>query len=252
MSQNNSSTDKILSHKLFLQREYSISHLPYEREMDFYSTVKNGDIKKLDKIMLPLKNEQLGKLSENPIRNLKYHLTITVAMITRFCIEGGLPAETAYTLSDVYIQQLDTLRTEDEITMLHHKLIYEYANRMRRIKKQKNYSPHVLKAMDYIYDHLHEKIKLEDVADAIGLHKNYLCNLFKTETHITVGNYIIQRKIEAAANMLIYADYTPLAISNYFAFSSHSHFINTFKKVTGLTPNEYRKQNYNRHFSDAD
>lgn len=244
------STEKILSHKLFLQREYSVSHLPYERELNFYNAVKNGDIKTLKEIMLPLKNEQLGTLSENPLRNMKYHLIITVALITRFCIEGGLPAETAYTLSDIYIQQLDLCKKEDEITDLHQKIVFEYANRMKKLKKKNQLSVPVTRTMDYIYDHLQEKIQLEQLARITNLNKSYLCTLFKKETGITIASYINQRRIEAAANMLVYGNFTPQEISSYFAFSSHSHFISCFKKEMGITPTEYKKQHYRRHFDE--
>lgn len=103
MNKHLNNSDKSLSDKLFMQREENLFHLPYEREIDFYETVQQGDVNKLEKIFLPLKSKQLGHLSDNNLRNLKYHLTITIALITRFCIEGGLPPETAYTLSDLYI-----------------------------------------------------------------------------------------------------------------------------------------------------
>lgn len=103
MNKHLNNSDKSLSDKLFMQREENLFHLPYEREINFYETVQQGDVNKLEKIFLPLKSKQLGHLSDNNLRNLKYHLTITIALITRFCIEGGLPPETAYTLSDLYI-----------------------------------------------------------------------------------------------------------------------------------------------------
>ena len=107
------SRESTLSHKLFLQRESESFHLAYERELEFYDAVKNGDFATLQKIMLPLQDSKLGMLSTDALRNLKYHLIITVALITRFCIEGGLESETAYTLSDVYIQQIDTCNDKE-------------------------------------------------------------------------------------------------------------------------------------------
>ena len=98
-------SEPALSQELFRRREYSIYHLEYDKELAFYDAVKKGDFDLVKRLMLPLRNEKLGKLSENPLRNLKYHLVITVAMITRFCIEGGLPPDPAYTLSDFYIRQ---------------------------------------------------------------------------------------------------------------------------------------------------
>ena len=230
MKKTTQSTEKVLSHKLFLQREDNYSHLSYDKELYFYQAVKTGDIDLLNKIMLPLKNTQLGTLSPNPVRNLKYHLVVTIAMITRFCIEGGLSPEKAYTLSDLYIQQVDACETEDAVSDLHQKIVFEYAKRMKKINNQPVYSKPVVLLMDYIYDHLNERIVLDDIAAQLSLNKTYICSLFKKETGMTIGQYITKRKIESAENMLIYGDYSCSEISNYFGFASSSHFISTFKK----------------------
>lgn len=242
------SIEQMLDYRLFFQRENQISHLPYEQEIIFYDAVKNGDYKKIKEVMLPLKNEMLGKLSDNPVRNLQYHLIITISMITRFCMEGGLPAEKAYTLSDLYIQQADKCTTEDELTQLHKKIVFEYALRMKRLQKKEVISLPVTRTMDYIYEHLQDKISLDEIAGYLDYNKTYLCDLFKKETGTTIAAYINHLKIEAAANMLIYTDYSAADISQYFAFSSHSHFINTFKKQMGVTPSQYQKLHYRKHF----
>jgi AraC-like DNA-binding protein len=240
--------EQILSHKLFLQREYKISHLEYDREMDFYEAVKEGNAAKLKKIMLPLGSKQLGKLSNNPLRNLKYHLVVTIAMITRFCIEGGLPSETAYTLSDIYIRQADVCTGENEIHELHKKTVFDFAKKMKELRKLPAISRPIIKATDYIYDHLQEKISLDEIAAAAGISKGYLCDLFKKETSMTVHMYTTKLRVEAASNMLAYADYKPSDIGDYFAFSSHSHFIKTFRTYMGMTPDEYRKKHYRKQW----
>ncbi|MCQ2587121.1 MAG: helix-turn-helix domain-containing protein [Treponema sp.] len=240
--------EQILSYKLFLQQEYTNFHLSFDDEMKFYNAVKNGDFEELKKTMVPLTDKQLGKLSKNPLRNMKYHLTITIAMITRFCIEGGMQPEAAYTLSDIYIQQLDECTDFDEIFNLHREVAYDFTERMSKLKRNVGYSRTIIKTSEYIYNHLNEKLSLDEICDEIHINKSYLCELFKKETGITVFQYATKLKIEAAAKMLLYTDYEAATIGNYFAFSSHSHFINAFKKITGLTPNEYRKVNYKKHF----
>lgn len=242
------SKDNILSHKLFLAQEESNFHLPYDGEMDFYEAVKNGNFERVKETMKPLATEGMGKLSSHPIRNLKYHLVITIALITRFCIEGGLPTETAYTLSDIYIQQLDTMNDEDSIKQLHQELIYDFATRMQSIKKKIGLSRTVIRATEYIYNHLNEKILLDDLSEYLDVNKSYLCELFKKETGITISSYVIKLKVEAAQKMLESSNYEASDIANYFCFSSHSHFIATFKKYTGMTPNEYRNFKYRNHF----
>lgn len=240
--------DQILSHKLFLQREYRVTHLEYDREMEFYEAVKEGNASKLKKIMLPLGSKKLGKLSNNPLRNLKYHLVVMIAMITRFCIEGGLPSETAYTLSDIYIRQADVCTDEEEIHSLHKKIVFDFAKKMKDLRTLSALSRPVVRATDYIYDHLQKKIALADIAAAAGVSKGYLCELFKKETAMTVYAYVTKLRVEAASNMLMDADYKPSDIGEYFAFSSHSHFIKTFKAHTGMTPEAYRKQQYRKQW----
>jgi len=99
--------EKKLSHVEFLNREYNVSHLSYDREMEFFQNIRLGNIDVVRRLFKPLDSEQMGKLSEDALRNLKYHLIITVALITRYCIEGGMEMETAYNLSDIYIQSID-------------------------------------------------------------------------------------------------------------------------------------------------
>lgn len=237
-------TDSLLSDRLFYQREFHMYHLPYEQELHFYDSVKNGDIEELKKIMVPLDNSQLGKLSDNPVRNMQYHLVIAIAFITRFCIEGGMDKETAYTLSDINIQKIDKCNSCEGLSILHHEIVFDYARRMREISQQAVFSLPVIQCIDYIYEHLHEPISTQDLAAHTHKNATYLCGLFKKEMNTTLGHFIRDKRIEAAENMLKYSDYSSVDIANYLSFNSHSHFISVFRKCTGLTPREYR----NRHF----
>jgi len=242
-------SNEALTHAQFLHREYNISHLTFEKEFAFYNAVKDGNLNEVRRLMVSLHNEQLGCLSDNPLCNLKYHLIITIALITRFCIEGGMLPENAYTLSDVYIRKLDKCENEMEIDRLHEVVITDYTKKMKKLKKETVFSKPVIQVMDYVYEHLHEKIKLGELAESLGLNKTYLCGLFKKETGMTIGEYSMKRRLEAAQNMLVFSDYSSVDISNYFAFSSHSHFISAFKKETGMTPKQYREFSYRIHFT---
>ncbi len=234
--------DRKLSHIEFLNREYNVSHLSYEREMAFFHSIKQGDYAEAQRLFKPFNCEEMGKLSDDSLRNLKYHLVITVAFITRYCIEGGMEMEAAYNLSDIYIRSVDKCRTEDEINMLHREVVADYAQRMNIIRKQNRYPKTVTMCLDYIYDNLHRKITLEQLAELVKLSPTYLSKLFHKEVGITVSAYITKRRIETAENMLKFSDYSCLEISDYLCFSSESHFIHAFKKHTGYTPKNYREQ----------
>lgn len=233
---------KKLSHVEFLNREYNVSHLSYEREMAFFQSIKDGDPEEAKRLFKPFNSEDMGKLSDDSLRNLKYHLTITVAFITRYCIEGGMEMEAAYNLSDIYIRSIDKCRTEDEINLLHREVVDDYAQRMQLIRKQNRYPRSVTVCLDYIYDNLHTKISLEKLAEITALSPAYLSKLFHKEVGMTVSAYITKKRIEAAENMLKFSEYSCLEISDYLCFSSESHFIQVFRKHTGYTPKSYRER----------
>ncbi len=228
--------------------EFHNARLAYERELEFYNAVKQGDLKKLKKLMVPLEDERLGLLSKNPLRNLKYHLITTIALITRFCIEGGLPLNIAYSLSDSYIQQIDLATDKEMISFLHRDLIYDYASKMKDLRSTPGISQAIKRTIDYIVDNIQKRVTLDKISRAVGINRTYLCELFKKETGVSIQRYITKLKIEAAVNMLAYEDFSVLEISDYFSFSSSSHFCSVFKKETGLSPNAYRRANYRQHW----
>lgn len=239
-----------LVHQQFIQREYGLSHPTYDSELAFYNLIKSGDVEALkakkdfDNINVP----ERGTLSKNYIRNLKYHIIITLAMISRFCIEGGLDEKISYGLSDIYINRIDQAETEKALRDIHRELSFDFAERMQKVNSDRKISIHCIKAMDYVCDHLHEVITVKNVADFIGLDKTYLGKLFRKETGQSVAEYIRSQKIQTAQNMLLYSDFSCAEIAQYLAFATHSHFSDVFKKYTGMTPFEYRNRFYRKHW----
>lgn len=236
------SINKELAQREFIQREYGKLHSPYEKELEFYGAVAAGDIERVKALYTPLAVEGYGKLSEDKIRNLKYHLIITIALIARFCIEAGMPTETSYTISDIYINRLDVAETEEELGAIHREVFIEYAKRMQTITSGEAYSKHILMCLDMIYDNIYSGIRVSELADRLGLSAQYLSKLFRQEVGVTISEFIMSRRIQAAENMLKYSDYSSIDIGNYLNFSSHSHFISAFRKHTGFTPKQYREE----------
>lgn len=239
-----SQTEKELSYKAFLNREYGFRHSPFEKEFEFYECVKKGDVDGVERVMTPLGGSGAGILSNDPLRNLRYHFIVTIALITRFCVEGGMEMETAYTLSDLYILKADICMTEKDIHALHKEAVLEFTRQMNRLATADVYSKPVIMTMDYIYDHLHSKINETEIAEYVSLSPSYISRLFKKEVGVSLSTYIAVKRVETAQNMLKYSDYPPADIGNYLAFTSHSHFISVFRKYTGMTPNEFRKKYY--------
>ncbi len=243
---------KEMFYKEYIQREDEFVRAPYNPEIEFYSTIKAGDViktKELCKDRL-VDKPGLGRLSPDPLQNLKYHFVITTALVARYCIQGGMDLSAAYGLSDFYIQKADKCKKPNEVSKLHPVMCLDYAKRMRNLRKNTVCSLQISKCIDYIYDHLHARITVEELAEYVDLNPNYLSRLFKKEIGTTISEYIRRQKLETAKNMLLYSEYKPGEIALILAFPSQSYFSEKFKKHTGLTPKEYRKQYFHLTMSD--
>ena len=241
---------KMISYQEFLHREYEFSRAPLAPEMDFYETIRSGNLRKVKTLLNePFHAKKgLGILSSDPIQNLRYHLTISTALVARFCISGGLSQSEAYSLSDYYIRLADEAQTAEEISDIHSEMCLHYTRQMLALQRSSVTSKAVRTAIDYIYEHLHTRITLETLASLTNLSAPYFSRLFKKETGSPVSEYILSKKLETAKSMLASSSYPIAEISASLAFPSQSYFTNVLKKDCGMTPNEYRSRNRNSDY----
>jgi YesN/AraC family two-component response regulator len=236
------SNDDSSNYEQLFEPKEPFEHAPFDREMEVYESICSGNLEMVKLLAKPLCSKGFGILSPNPIRNIKYHMIVSVAMITRFCINGGMPQEEAYTLSDFYIIKTDECATENEVHELHAQMLADFTKKMHNVKVRNIYSKQIVKAVDYINSHVHERIMIQEISDCLSLSVPYLSRLFKSEVGLNISEYITIKKVEAASGMLKYSEHTLLEISCSLSFSSQSYFIKVFKKYTGMTPKEYQKR----------
>ena len=235
-------TEKKVAEHLVLKREDDFEHSSFDREIAFYDSICSGNMELVKVFMKPLFCEGCGILSDDFLRNLKYHMIVLAAIIARYCINRGMTPEESYSLSDFYIMKTDKCQTESEVRKVHVEMIEGYTNKMRQIKLGGVYSKQIVRAIDYMICHLHSHISLEETAKHLKISASYLSRLFKQETGVFFGDYVNKLKIEEAASLLLYTEYNDAEISNLLGFSSQSYFIKIFKKQMGTTPKKYKKQ----------
>lgn len=99
----------------------------------------------------------------------------------------------------------------------------------------------IAKTVLYIRKHLNEAIELEKLAEISCLSKDHFIRLFKKELGTTPLQYINQKKIEKAQLLLISEELAVKEIAFQLAFEDYSYFNRLLKKITGVTPQEYRR-----------
>ncbi|MGG1554615.1 response regulator transcription factor [Paenibacillus ferrarius] len=96
------------------------------------------------------------------------------------------------------------------------------------------------KAKVYMDANLTKSLSLEDVAEYLGITPPYLSLLFKKVFKETFVQYRINKRIELAKRMLEMPHYKTNDIAYEIGYENYPHFSRMFKKVTGLSPLEYR------------
>lgn len=223
-------------------------HRPMSAENAFWHAVATGD---LDVVRQNCKEQcftdtdGVGVLSRDPVTNLKYHFVVTAAMITRLCAESGMEMEQAFRLSDFYILKLDHIHSLQAVADLHDQMVLDFTGKMRLLKKESETSKPVADCIEYIYVHIQERVTVEDLAVFTGLSPSYLSRLFKKEVGVSVSDYIREKKVKKAQDLLRFCDFSLIEIANYLSFSSQSHFTQLFREFTGMTPKKYRDTHRN-------
>lgn len=98
----------------------------------------------------------------------------------------------------------------------------------------------VEKAMEYVAKNYNKKISLKVIAEEMFISPNYLCRLFKQETGINLVEYITQYRIEQAKKYLKNIELRVAEVAEMVGYHDTKYFSSSFKKITGMTPVEYR------------
>lgn len=215
-------------------------------EEKFVKIVETGDIAAMKRLMQvnALSFDGMGQVAEKITKKMEYLCVSSVVLVSRAAIRGGMNASMAYDLSDIYLKKLEKCRTVEEMGFVCTKMQMDFTERVHEAKEEGRGNLFVEKAKDYVAANLRRSFQIQEMAEQLHVNRTYLSKVFRKEKGITLHQYIVKKRCEHAANMLRYTDYSLSIISEYFCFTNQSHFGQKFKEIYGMTPNEYRKRNY--------
>lgn len=96
--------------------------------------------------------------------------------------------------------------------------------------------------LEYIDENFMEKITLDELAFIFRTNRSTLCKVFKSLTGKTITEYISDKKLSIAKKEILQTDKTMTEIAERLNFESIHYFTRFFKKFTGVSPKEFRKQ----------
>lgn len=242
---------------VFENQEQGSRHNPYGQEVREVAAIRNGDLEALKQSWAEDYTGKLGVVAKTPLRNHQNLGIILVTLASRAAMEGGVMPEIAYSFSDSYINKIEEAVSPEAALSLGRQAEYHYACLVQEAKKERtlpetvrNTNSNISLCKDYIFSHLHEKIRISDIAKELYLNPNYLSDLFRKAEGITISGYILQEKLKLVKNMLIYSRYSYNEIASHLGFSSQSHLGMRFRKHTGMTLHQYRETYGRKEFQD--
>jgi AraC-like DNA-binding protein len=222
--------------------EHKAVHGTEAFEKSLQSMVEHG---KLEEISELLKNEakspgNAGYSANDTLRAYKNVFVVSVTIVSRAAIRGGLEYETALEASDRYLRSMEKMNSYDDIRALWRQMLLDYTSEVKKLQSLHANSKMVHSVAGYVSSHIYERIRLEDIAAELGYNRSYLSRAFKAESGCNLSEYINKAKVHEAQHLLKSTQYPISEISAALGFSSQNHFQTVFKQITGNTPSRYR------------
>lgn len=94
----------------------------------------------------------------------------------------------------------------------------------------------------YIRNHIQEEISMSDIAEVVYLNPQYMVRMFRKQEGISILEYITDTRIELASKLLRETNDSINQVAGLVGYANYSYFSRVYKKVTGMTPQEYKKE----------
>ncbi|NRT88858.1 response regulator transcription factor [Clostridium beijerinckii] len=202
-------------------------------------SIERNDIENLKSELTHLYDKDIRGFMQ--FNYLNYINSSLLDLVVRTCNRYSIAYEDIFSTSYIPIEILSTKETVEEMSEWFLEIFTKIININFNNSFKNKYSKKVADSIDYINKNLfNQSLSLTDIAENINVHKVYLCRIFKEETGENVTQYILKARIEKSKEIILSTNYKLYEISDKLGFNSPQQFSILFKKVTGITPNQFR------------
>lgn len=100
---------------------------------------------------------------------------------------------------------------------------------------------HIVSAIkENVAQNIEEPIRIGELCNSLGYNRSYLSKLFHAQTGETLVSYTMRKKIQKAKDLIRVGNMNFAQISDHLSFDCSQHFSRVFKRITGITPTEFK------------
>ncbi|MBR4163282.1 MAG: helix-turn-helix transcriptional regulator [Solobacterium sp.] len=231
-------------HQAINDSEDNFTNTTFWHIQPYFQLIRNGETDKLmESIDIQMeKTDFHDRVSKDQFKQMEY---MTVSLINTFmiaAIQGGLYPPEANWIADQALRKLTQIKNNAEINPLIKEYAFLFCEKVKMTKMEYTGNPHVEKAGQYMKTHITQPITIDDITAHTDISKYHLSHLFKQYTGKTIREYLIELRIRTAEELLETTNKSISEIASLLQFCDQSYFTYRFRKITGMTPNAYRKK----------
>jgi two-component system response regulator YesN len=212
---------------------------PFDKENELISAIVDGNKPEANRLL----NDLLGYIffySGGKFEVIRARVFELLVLLSRAAVEGGADAEHIFTLNCKYFDEINHLKSIDELCLWLVEIMNDLTDYVFRFTDVKHVDI-IRRSVDYIRRNYAKKITLEDVASYVYLSPSYFSKVFKDEMDMNFNAYLNKVRIDKAKQLLMNDSIRLVDVSGLVGFEDQSYFSKVFKKLTGVTPGRYKE-----------
>lgn len=163
-------------------------------------------------------------------------------IIIREIRDNNLPADKIFQHSELNYQEIINTMNIQELKDWFIKRYCKLHQCLLHVQAYKCYNENTRKAIYYIEENYFRNISLNNIAAAININSSYLSRLFKNDTGLNVTEFLNKTRVEKSVSLIDEGKYSLKEISYKVGIKNYNYFFRLFKKIIGVTPSEYKRQ----------
>ena len=212
----------------------------YNHENELMNAVSKGQIHKANTLLNNFSTYFFEQRVADPVRNAKNYCIIMNTLLRKAAEKGGVHPMYLDNVSSVYAVKIEQLLSIEEVVSMMTEMFRGYCRLVRK-HSMGDYSPPVQQALVCIDTNLAGNLSLRSLSESLNISSSYLSTIFKKETGHTLTDYIAQRRVDRAMELLRTTRLQIQTIAQHCGILDVHYFSKIFKKITGQTPKAYRE-----------